>query len=266
MNVNSVHSVIFSPCGGTQKIMEAITKDINLPKYAYNVTLPKSRKQTFSFSQTDLVFFAFPVYGGHIPRNAADIFNSFQGNDTPAVLVVVYGNRVYEGALLDMNKLALAKGFKPIAASAAIAEHSLAPVFAQNRPDNSDIKSLAKFGPAVLAAMEEQTTIFTPPGFYPDWPVPPTESFLIKANESCTSCGLCEKVCPTGAVAKEDLQNSDPQLCIICAACLKYCPVKARDFVNQDFRKMGAEHLKNAITRKEAEFFFSKPDLVFTAK
>ena len=256
MITKNVHTIVFSPCGGTENVAKAIVKDIGLPKFKYNVTLPEGRKQKLIFTDSDLIFFVFPVYGGHIPINSAEVFSKFKGNNTPAVLVAVYGNRAYEGALLDLNKLALAKGFKPFAASAAVAEHSMAPAFATNRPDAADIDVLSRFGTEVIERLQEGIGDFEPPGFYPSWPMPPDDALLIRADENCTSCGICVKVCPAGAITQERLQESNAELCITCGACFKYCPIKARDFVSQAFRKMGAEHLKDAVERKEAEFFF----------
>lgn len=259
MNIKSVHTIVFSPCGGTEKVMQAIIKDIDLPKFEHNITLLPNRTNDLNFNENDLVLFGFPVYGGHIPLNAANLFSKIKGNNTASVLVSVYGNRVYEGAFLDMNKQAVSRGFRPVAASAAIVEHSLSPTFAANRPDSEDIVLLAKFGTDVVAQMDDDLETIEPPGNYPDWAMPPADALLIRANESCTSCGVCVKNCPTGAISKDHPQETDQGLCILCSACMKYCPVKARDFVNVAFRQMGVEHLKNAVARKEPEFFFSHP-------
>jgi len=48
----------------------------------------------------------------------------------------------------------------------------------------------------------------------------------IRVNSNCVSCGLCEKACPTGAIAGKPatVQSSE---CLLCGECLKKCPKKA---------------------------------------
>ena len=57
-------------------------------------------------------------------------------------------------------------------------------------------------------------------------------------NDSCTGCGLCEKVCPRGAIK---LENGRPVWihlkCEICLGCLHRCPAAAIDY-----GKKSAEH------------------------
>lgn len=257
MEVRNVCSVIFSPCGGTREVLGAITEGLPLSKMKYDVTLPRDRGASLKFSKEDLVFFGFPVYGGRTPRNAPVIFETLSGDGTPAVLVAVYGNRDYDGALLDLHKLARSRGFVPVAASAAVAEHSLVPAVAGGRPDADDRAALAQFGREVLARVREGVSEIEAPGAYPNLSTPPADAFRIEADPSlCTECGICFQKCPNEAIAKNDLRHTDSAKCILCCACIKYCPEKARGFPNPAVKKMGAEHLKDAFTnRRDAEFF-----------
>jgi len=56
-----------------------------------------------------------------------------------------------------------------------------------------------------------------------------TSKFTV--NESCTGCGLCEKICPRQAIA---LKNESPawtvSQCETCLACLHRCPVAAINY------------------------------------
>ncbi len=60
------------------------------------------------------------------------------GNGAKCTLVCVYGNRAYEDTLVEMEDAAATSGFRVIAAIAAVAEHSIIPRYAANRPDASD--------------------------------------------------------------------------------------------------------------------------------
>jgi hypothetical protein len=66
-----------------------------------------------------------PVYGGRVPEVALERLRALKGNGGPAIAVVVYGNRAYEDALLELHTELTANGYKVIAAAAFIAEHSI---------------------------------------------------------------------------------------------------------------------------------------------
>ena len=91
--ITNVHFVSFSPCGGTEKVATALGRDITLSKLSHNITLPESRAEDLHFDGDDLVFLAFPVYGGHMPRHFTSVVSCLHGNNTPLVMVAVHGHR-----------------------------------------------------------------------------------------------------------------------------------------------------------------------------
>lgn len=257
MITNKVHLVAFSPCGGTEKAGKALIRDIDLPVVVHACTKPEDRKTRKEFSVNDLVFFAFPVYGGRLPLNASNIFENLQGNDTPCVLVAVYGNRAFEGALLDLHKLAIENGFKPVTAVAAIAEHSMAPQIANGRPDVKDSAMLAEFGRKSLDLANQEYSLSQIPGAYPQWEMPEgTYFFPVTDQDKCVSCGICFKSCPTGAIDRDNPARTDIQKCIVCSACVKFCPNNARAMGNEETRMKFKPHLQMAASvRREPELF-----------
>lgn len=55
----------------------------------------------------------------------------------------------------------------------------------------------------------------------------------------CTSCGLCQRRCPTDAIKVSKTPKNwslDPHLCIVCGFCVEVCPPKCI--------KMNAAHRK----------------------
>ena len=49
----------------------------------------------------------------------------------------------------------------------------------------------------------------------------------------CTSCGLCERVCPTQNILRPDGHPVWQHQCVECLGCLHICPVKAIDYDNK---------------------------------
>ena len=256
MAIKNVHLIYFSPCGGTENVIKALGRDIQLPKREHNLTLPQSRDQKLSFGPDDLVFMGFPVYGGHMPRFFPSLIDHLHGSDTPLVMVTVYGNREYEGAFLDMSEGVSAKGFKPMAAIAAVAQHSSAPHIAAGRPDSADREKLAAFALEALHKAQTGPKKIPAPGKHRIWELPAGIDVFPNTNpEACTNCGQCAEVCPMGAIAADKPTATAKDKCIVCSACIKYCPANARMFGNADTLKEYASHLVHAVARKEAVIF-----------
>lgn len=265
MHIRRVHSVAFSPCRTTLAVLRGITAGFESPVAEHDLTLPAAREARLAFGPDDLVCIGFPVYGGRLPHNAGDIFAAISGAATPAVLVAVYGNRDYEDALLEMQHEAEARGFVPIAATAAVAEHCMAPEVAANRPDAADADLLARFGRAVAAraaSLPSATAAnFTAPGEAPYRKPVLRVNAAPKASEACTHCGDCGAVCPTGAIPADKPETADDAACILCMACIKACPASVRRPTHSTFEQATAWLRATCATRREPEFF---PEFVKT--
>lgn len=258
MCMQKIHLVYFSPCGGTAKVMKMLTAHFAGSCIEHDLALPANRNAKITFSDTDFVFFGFPVYGGRVPKITEQSFSVLEGKKTPCALVAVYGNREYEGALLDLHELAQKAGFNTAAAVAAIAQHSILPQFASDRPDSSDEKLLEDFGLQIIEQAKNGHRIAKIPGAYPiKKPASGGIPLSVTAEpDKCVQCGKCADVCPCGAIRKDSLCETDTAKCITCGACVKYCPQNARVLGPQSTMELIKTLLtKNALERKEAELF-----------
>ena len=85
---------------------------------------------------------AFPVFGGRIPALAAQRLKELEANGAKCAIVVVYGNRAYDDALVELQDLSESCGFRVVAAVGASVEHSIVREYGAGRPDKADIEEL----------------------------------------------------------------------------------------------------------------------------
>ena len=141
-------------------------------------------------------------------------------------------------------------GFKVVAAVAAVAQHSIIPQYAANRPDASDEKQLAEFSRQIADKKDAVTSI---PGNRP-YKKAGGAGLVPKPSKVCVKCGVCAKNCPVQAIDPEKF-TADSKKCIACMRCVKQCPHNARK-VNGAMVSIAAMAIKKACSvRKENELF-----------
>lgn len=256
-----VYLLYFSPTGTTEKIVKAAGSKISDSVKEYNITLPKSRENSISFTKDDIVIIGVPVYSGRIPALIEDYFKNISGEDTLAVLVAVYGHREYDDALLELKDIFVSKGFIPIAAAAFLGEHSFTDKLAGGRPDKEDIKKAENFGNAVYNKLEKLNNLseITPQSVKGNFPYrerKPGSPMIPSTSDECVSCGVCANSCPTGAIDFDDYSKIQEDKCVTCCSCVKHCPTGAKTIEAEGFKKASAWLIENFSTlRKEPEIF-----------
>jgi len=264
MTICTAQLIYFSPTRTTQRVLTGIAQGIDLGDVIHlDLTPPGVRGRTFEVGEETIALLGAPVYGGRLPAEAVARLRQVHGNNAPAVLVVVYGNRAYEDALRELHDLAVEADFRPIAAAAFIGEHSYstaAQPIAPGRPDNADIEKAIAFGQQVREKLAQSPMVSLPashvPGNFPykerrppadDPPAPTTITDL------CTLCGDCVKVCPTAAITVGDSVITDAQSCIVCCACIRACPTGARVMEDPRIHRTATWLYENHNARKEPE-------------
>ncbi|HCP42006.1 MAG TPA: hypothetical protein DIT83_00685 [Barnesiella intestinihominis] len=99
-NNKKMYIVYFSPTGGTRKAAYIIGKEIDPQATEIDITDHTRQQNSYDLNGEDTLLVAVPVYGGRVPSVAIDRLKRITGHNTPAILVVVYGNRDYDDALL----------------------------------------------------------------------------------------------------------------------------------------------------------------------
>lgn len=256
MKTDKTYLAYFSPTKTSYKIGHAIATGCNSGNSVseLNATFQPIPAQT-NLTSNDLLIVSVPVYGGHVAPLAIERLKNLQGQSTPAVAIVVYGNRNFENAAIELQEFLSERSFNVIAAGAFIGEHSYCteeyPI-APQRPNTADLDEAKKFGAQIFEKINETAepiqvhaeTLRCPDSgeenllgfkaFIKEYQSrsqkqnTPTKLIPIVDETLCVSCGQCSQVCPTGAIDENEPTKTDPQKCIKCCACVKSCPENAR--------------------------------------
>lgn len=114
MNITSCTTVVFSPTGTTRNIARAVAEATGYAIHHVDVTY--SEAASLECGRNELLIVAAPVYGGQVAPIALQRMQQLQGDGTPAVVIVLYGNRAYEGALTQLADFIASRGFVIVAA------------------------------------------------------------------------------------------------------------------------------------------------------
>lgn len=244
MNDHALTLVYFSPTGTTRRTLEAIAEGM-APGQARHVdlSLPPSPDAGITAIDSGIALIGVPVYAGRVPLPAVERLKKIKAREIPAVIVVVYGNRAFEDALLELKEISVDAGF------------------ALGRPDEKDLAAAREFGKAVRSRLDAFARPKNAPPVEVPGAIPHRERMPhagispLTREELCTLCGTCAGLCPTGAIAIDGRVLTDASACILCHACVKGCPEGARVMEAEPIKAIVARLLANCMARREPEMF-----------
>lgn len=253
-----VINVYFSPNGTTKTAAETIANGIGGSIQELDLLKNPLEKEK-CLSGEDLLLVSLPVYAGRIPSVAGNMLHNLKGSKTPAIAAVVYGNREYDDALIELRDLLTEQGFVVIGAAALVAQHSIFPAVAAGRPDKQDFQEMEHFAGHCAEILRSSSypedqlisvkgnEVYREPAKVPVKP---------KTSKTCSRCGLCASLCPVHAIRKENPAKYDRRICISCGACIRHCPQGAKKFG-------GAVYKIGSVMFKRKFSSYKKPELFY---
>ena len=123
--MTTVWAVYFSGTGTTERTVTHIAGELArllaAPCRSLDFTRPQVRQQELDFSQSDLVVLGTPVYAGRVPNVLLPFLREKnRGGGALAEPVVLFGNRNYDDALIELRDILQQDGFRCVAAGAFV--------------------------------------------------------------------------------------------------------------------------------------------------
>ncbi len=250
MEVRQVTALYFSPAGTTARAARtagtALAEALGVPFRELDVTLPRDREASCAFDAADVVLAASPTYAGKLPNKILPFWKTrLSGDHTPAIPLVLYGNRAFDNALAELTAVLSGNGFACFAAAAFVSRHAFTDALAPGRPDGADRRELESFARDAAEKLRRgDLTPVTVPGdpeapYYIPRGMDGEPARFLKAKPRtdplrCTRCGACARRCPMGAIDPGDVANV-PGTCIKCQSCVRRCTRKAKSFDDPAF-------------------------------
>jgi ferredoxin len=188
----------------------------------------------------DRVGIVNPVYDAGLPVIVKDFAERLDIGAVPYVFGVITLGRVGVSALHQLNGILMQSSRKKLDAAFAVYMPGNFPPVGVPPSGEKKEEILRKADAQLVAiAIAIQKGQAVPPGFSP------VSSFMrllvyppfsrnvhsmdksFSVEDTCTSCGTCAKVCPTGNITLENDRPVWHQKCELCCACLNFCPVEA---------------------------------------
>lgn len=274
MRPRKVWAVYFSGTGTTKKTVECIAQTAarhwEVPCESVNFARPQVRQEQLRFSIDDLVILGTPVYAGRVPNVLLPYLKeNVRGYGALAVPVVLFGNRNYDDALIELRNILQEDHFACIAAGAFVGEHSFSRTLGAGRPDTEDMALIEGFGEAVARKVERLPYVPEEPiAVRGEDPIRPyykprdrhgnfINILKVKPKtdlDKCNACGQCAQLCPMGSI---DVKNPSEVtgICIKCGACVKGCPTGAKYYDDEGYLYHQHELEEMYARRADVEMF-----------
>ncbi len=269
-----VYGMYFSGTGTTKKmvtyIASELAKKLGCEYEPFDFTPPAARKEPKTYEKDDIVVLGTPVIAGRVPNLLLKYLDTVGGNGAYGIPVVLYGNRNFDDALIELRNIMEADGFHTIAGGAFVGEHSFSTTLGQGRPDAEDMAVAEELVCRVAQKVISGNINDGPIEVRGETPIRPyytprdrngngIDIRKVKPKtdtDKCVKCGFCARNCPLGSINPEDVTQVTG-ICMKCCKCIKLCPKGAKYIDDEGYLYHKSELEEMYGGRRAADEIFS---------
>ncbi|MDD5945949.1 MAG: EFR1 family ferrodoxin [Clostridia bacterium] len=247
-----VYGMYFSGTGTTKKmvthIASGLAEKMGYEYEAFDFTPPASRNEPKVYGKDDIVVLGTPVIAGRVPNLLLKYLDTVVGNGAYGIPVVLFGNRNFDDALIELRNIMEKDGFHTIAGGAFVGEHSFSTTLGKGRPDAEDMAIADTFIEKIAEKLASGNINEAPIEVKGETPIRPyytprdrngngidIRKVKPKTDTSkCVKCGFCARNCPLGSINPEDVSQITG-ICMKCCKCVKLCPKQAKYFDDEGY-------------------------------
>ena len=201
------------------------------------------------------VGFIFPVHIWGIPSRVLDFFNRLEAGSAKYYFAVAVNAGQVAATLIQLKNLLrernikLSSGFSVCMPSNYIPWGGAIAEVKQQKKFNDALDKIGRIASSICAgdvkAPEKGPAwqnIFLSAMYRLSRPHVPQMDKSFWADEKCTGCGICEKICPAQNILLSDEKPVWQHHCEQCFACLQWCPEEAIQYGRSTAKKKRYHH------------------------
>jgi ferredoxin len=249
----------FSGTGGSLAAARRICAA--LPEYS-PVPIAAMRDEKRISVDADAMGLVFPLYYAGLPGIVADFLRKLEFKMPCYIFAAVSCGLPWTGYALHQSKWLLRKKGQELSAGFYVKmvdnylPHFDMPLPEAQEPVYQNVKAKVD---AIIECVRRREKKVEREKALLLYPTNPIYIPLLKRNdrfytvdETCTSCGICRKVCPVNNIELKDGKPVWMHNCEFCLACIHYCPQKAIQWKDIT-QKKGRYHYKGISSKEIAK-------------
>ena len=229
--MNSSYIFWFSGTGNSLYAAKRLSSELgNIPLVQITDDPPTSAVG----GEGEKIGFVFPSYYGDMPRAVRAFVEKLDIKSGTYIFCVVTMGAVGQGSVGALNKVLKSKNIRLnygrgilMPANYVIMYNPADSIKSESKMNKID-KKIDSIAAAISSQKQSVRTIpITAKNLYKNIESLDAE---FKISGSCSSCGLCEKICPVRNIKLENGKPIWQHRCEHCVACIIWCPAKAVEY------------------------------------
>lgn len=226
----------FTGTGNTLRVCKILAKELEQNDLVCDIKLIKQVTDLQVINDYDKIIIAYPVHGFNTPMPMLDFIKSLPNstNNKCVYIVRVSGEplSINHAASIVPKRILKFKGYKVMGEFAYVMPYNIIFRHTDNMAARMENAARLRAKKDVQTMINNNVKLFKNNIFNRlvsfickiEHPAMPMFGKHYKVTDLCTSCGVCEKVCPVGNIT---LKNGKPVFgnqCVGCMGCSFHCP------------------------------------------